>query len=108
VTTCSAQAGGLLAFRKLLAYSFAHVTTCSAKARGLFPDLSHIPAIRICLRPRAEYTLVTCLSDSQDLRKAVSYYLPYLIYHDVGRGYDPVGSQFHGSIGAGMNPIYII
>ena len=84
---------------------FAHVTTCSAKARGLFPDLSRIPAIGICLRPRAEYTLVTCLSDSQDLREAASYYLSYLIHHDVGRGYDPVGSQFHGGIGAGMNPI---
>jgi hypothetical protein len=28
-----------------------------------------------------------------------------IYYHDRGRGYDPVGSQFHGSIGAGMNPI---
>ena len=87
---------------------FAHVTTCSAKARGLSPDLSHIPAseyvsghVRNIPWSRAEYTL----------REAASYYLSYLIHHDVGRSYDPVGSQFHGSIGAGMNPIsslYII
>jgi hypothetical protein len=40
VITCSAQAGGLLAFRKLLAYSSAHVTTCHLFSHSL--QLAHV------------------------------------------------------------------